>query len=137
LSIETAIPLDFWGEIDLSGDRTPLVIMREQATLLAAKTKNVVEAKVATSVSRDFLHHSFSLIVPALDGYTYVLFNIRHAVDPYPVTVEALDAKLFSQGPSFQMNLKDETEFTAWLHELLSSPRTKKIVATLFSQVAG
>jgi hypothetical protein len=137
LSIEKATPLDFWGEIDLTGDRTPLVIVREQALLLAAKTNNVVEAKVTTSVSHDFLHHTFSLIVPALDGYTYELFSIRHAVEPYPVTIDALDSKLFSQAPSFQTKLKDEAEFNAWLQDLLSSARTKKIVSTLFSQVAA
>ena len=124
-------------EIDLSGQRTPLVIIREQAALLASKTQDLVQAKVTTSISRDFLHHSFTLLVPTLDGYVYELFRIRHAVEPYPVMIEAIDAKLFTQGPSFQLKLNTEAEFLTWLQDQLSSPRTKKIVATLFSQVAA
>ena len=126
---------DFWGDIELTGDRTPLVILREQAALLGAKTKNVVKVKVTTSVSGKHLHHSFNLVAPALDNYTYELFRVRHGVEAYPVNVEAMDAKLPIKA-HFPI-LRDEAGFAAWLQEQLSSPRTKKIIATLFSQVAA
>ena len=112
-------------DIELAATRTPLVILK-QAALLGAKTKNVVEAKVTTRVISARMYHSLSLVVPALDSYTYGLFTIYHDAEPYPVTSN-------ETGGSFN----NEVEFTSWLQEQLSSPKTKRIVSTLFSQVAA
>ena len=143
MSTEMASKPDLWGDIDLAADRTPVVILREQAALLGKKTKNVVEAKVTTAVSGKSVHHSFNLVVPAMDGYTYELFSIRHGVEAYyPVTVDevntfgAIVSTQLGLGP-IKRELADEAQFTAWLQEQLSSPKTKKIVGTLFSQVAA
>jgi hypothetical protein len=114
---------DFWGDVVQSEGRTPVAVLREQATLLGGKTQNVIEAKVDTEVSGRSFRHSFSLVVPALDNYTYQLFVIQHGVNLYPVTV---------QNP--YQELKTEEEFIDWLRQRLSSAETKKIIGNLLAQ---
>ena len=69
---------DLWGDIAPSAVRTPASILREQASLLGAKTKNTIEGQVETWTSGSKLYHSFNLVVPALDNYSYELFKISH-----------------------------------------------------------
>ncbi len=117
---------DYWGEIAAPAVRTPVAILREQAALLGAKTKNLVEATVYTESVRGSFRHLFNLVVPGLDNYNYTLFAIDHGIDLYPVTV-------------FGRDLKFDTEeaFTDWLQTVLSSAETKKIVGNLLAQVAS
>ena len=89
---------DFWGDIASEGQRTPLAILREQASLLGTKTKNLVEATVDTSVdARGRFVHRFTLVVPSLSSYKYELFRIEHGVAIYPITVA-------SEVPSAQLS---------------------------------
>jgi hypothetical protein len=117
-----ASPADLWGNIQVADVRTPAAILREQAALLGTKTQNVVEAKVISGTEDNEFYHSFNLIVPALDYYTYSLFTIRHDVNLYPVRI--------NRGP----RLESEQEFTDWLRKTLSSPETTKIVQNLLAQ---
>ena len=121
-----AASTDFWGEIEATQMRTPLVILREQASLLGAKTKNLVEASVKTRANGDAIRHSFDLVVPALGSYTYSLFVIVHGASIYPINVEYKGTRLDT-----------EQQFVEWLRATLSSPETKRIVTNLLSQVAA
>jgi hypothetical protein len=119
---------DFWGEIAPAQERTPLAILREQASLLGTKTKNLVEATVDTSVDPlgQFVHR-FTLVVPSLSSYKYVLFRIEHGIAIYPIkTLEPF-------GPQLQT----EQEFVDWVHRKLSSPETKRIIANLLAQATS
>jgi hypothetical protein len=129
---------NFWGNVAAVDLRTPLSIMREQASLLGTMTQNLVEARVDTRVStiegfppffdpnfeafgeRQFVH-IFKLVVPALDSYTYDLFTARHGADLYPVRVED---KLY----------KSEGEFEAWFRAKLSAPGTTHLIQKLLAQ---
>ena len=122
---------DYWGVIESTASRTPVVILREQASLLSAKTGNLLEGRVTTTVQGNRLNHSFRLVAPALDGYNYELFNVGHEVSAvYPVRLTVDDGKV--HGYEF---FEDEAEFTARLREKLSSPETKRVISTLLSQV--
>jgi hypothetical protein len=114
---------DFWGEIETTAVRTPLSMMREQAAALGPRTKNLVEAKVETRIYAGDFRHTFALVVPSLDNYTYELFQIQHDVNLYPVHVMGQIAALTT-----------EDEFTAWLRKRLSSEQTRKIVTNLLAQ---
>ena len=121
---------DFWGEIVPAQERTPLAILREQASLLGTKTKNLVEATVDTSVNplaRNEFIHRFALVVPSLGNYKYELFRIEHGVAIYPIHT--------SEPPA--LGLETEQEFTDWLHRKLSSAETKRIIANLLAQATS
>lgn len=112
---------DLWGDIEAANIRTPVAILREQAAVLAEKTRLVIDAQVSTTIwHRDFVH-SFKLVVPALGDYTYELFAIRHGVDLYPVSVGSRD-------------LQNEQEFIGWLRDTLSSSETKRVISNLLAQ---
>jgi hypothetical protein len=116
---------DLWGEIAPSAVRTPVSILREQASLLGSKTKNTIEGKVESRVPGSLLYHSFNLVVPALDNYTYELFQISHDVNLYPVHVERR---------SSYDELRNEEAFVSWLGQKLSSADTKGIIGNLLAQ---
>jgi hypothetical protein len=115
---------DFWGDLQQATDlRTPLAILREQASMLGPKTSNLVEARVVTQVLGDRFVHHFELVVPPLDNYRYELFTIQHGIDLYPV-------KELREDPE----MRDEAELTEWLRQRLSSPETRRIVSNLVAQ---
>jgi hypothetical protein len=114
---------DLWGDIAPSAVRTPASILREQASLLGAKTKNTIEGQVETWTSGSKFYHSFNLVVPALDNYSYELFKISHEVNLYPVHV------------GFPLiEAKNEEAFVNWLAQKLSSAETKSIIGNLLAQ---
>ena len=121
---------DLWGEIVPAQVRTPVAVMREQATLLGRKTNNLVEARVRTRVYEGRFIHYFELVVPALDNYTYELFAVTHGVQPYPVRRGSLLLPPYPEFPS-------EEAFVEWLRQELSSPETMRIVANLLAQVSS
>ena len=125
-----ATTTDFWGALEANEliQRTPLSILREQATLLGQKTGNLVEAQVERrTVAGDFVL-VLKLVVPGLDDYTYELLKIRHPISLYPVND-------ISKYPS--VDLKDENAFVVWLRAKLSSPETHRIISNLLSQASS
>lgn len=128
-----AAQTDLWGEIALEPARTPVVILREQAALLAKKTNGIVEARVSTSVVSARLVHRFSLVVPALEDYTYELFYISQGANIYPVETSrnTRPGMIPIEGAD---TLLDEEAFVDWLRTKLSSEGTKKIINNLVAQ---
>ena len=112
---------DFWGELDFPQIRTPADILREQAALLGRKTRNLIEAKVYTSVLHGDFIHTLDLVVPTLDNYSYQLIWIAHGIELYPVRTE-------------DKRLNSEFEFTEWVRQTLSSEKTRRIVSSLLAQ---
>ena len=120
-----AAQTDFWGDIAPATVRTPVAILREQASLLGTKTENLIEAAVETGISQGRFQYRFNLVVPALDNYTYQLFRIEHGIDLYPLRV--FDKEI--------LGLNTEDDFVDWLRNRLSSDDTKKIIGNLLAQV--
>ena len=116
---------DFWGEISPATFRTPISILREQASLLGPKTKNLVEAEVSTSSHDGVFYHTMYLIAPGLDNYRYQLLRVSHQIGLYPV----------SDFYSPAAPLRDEEAFVKWLQAKLSSAETKKIIEALLAQL--
>ena len=121
-----AAQTDLWGDLTTSAQvRTPLAILREQASLLGKKTQNLVEASVQTSIlpGQRFVH-SFNLVVPALSNYSYSLFVVKHGIELYPVSVEDPEVP----------PLETEQAFMNWLRYILSSDKTKRLIGNLLAQ---
>jgi hypothetical protein len=113
---------DLWGEIAPSQVRTPVSILREQASLLSTKTKNTIEGQVETQIDGNMFYHAFNFVVPALDNYSYELFKVSHEVNLYPVYTGRIPPA------------RDEEAFLHWLGQELSSPETKRIIGNLLAQ---
>jgi hypothetical protein len=123
---------DLWGDLAPAEVRTPVAILREQAALLGSKTQNQVEASVRTEIVKGFgsqFRHTFNLVVPGLDNYTYRLFGIHHGVEMYPVNTDERMGLI-------DVELNTEEEFLEWLRNKLSSIETKRIISNLLGQVS-
>jgi hypothetical protein len=119
---------DLWGGFQPAEVRSPLSILRQQASLLGDKTGHLVEARVDSRAQYKEFFHSFRLVVPALDDYTYELFRISHTIDLYPISVRWKDERV---------ELETEEAFVDWLSSCLSSEATKRIISTLMAQAAA
>lgn len=108
----------------------PVVILKEQASLLGQRTQNLVEARVHPGQTHyeeyPFVYY-FELVAPALDNYRYRLFGISHGVAFYPVRIEF-------EGFDGYRDAISENEFMSELADIFSSERTRRIISSLIAQ---
>ena len=105
---------------------TPLSVLREQARLLGTKSSGKLMAELVTFPVGSDLRHAFEIVAPSLGGYRFQLFSITHPPELYPMTAEIGGKTVL---------IRTEAEFETQLREVLSSDRTRKILANLLSQV--
>ena len=104
--------------------KPPLAILKEQALVLEELTNRVLTAK-------SFFYggvYEFKIKCPALNNYSYVLFNFYMEKDYYPVKI----------GLAANQNLvvcDNQEEFEGFLRNLLEHSETKRVIAGLLSQI--
>lgn len=146
---------DLWSDdigLLVKGPKAPVVILREQASLLGRKTQNLVEAQVYRNTSKDSLSsiqaqdfiYSFCLVAPPLSSYRYHLFTISHGVWFYPISISGSDeimAEIADSLPQCSLSSKAsilakcEAEFLDILKALFGATRTKNILLALLAQM--
>ena len=79
--------MNMWPE-DIGQDiasKSPAAILREQASLLGNKTKNIVTAEVKRNdLDNRMFYYGFYIVAPSY-GYRYKLFGIVYGIEQYPV----------------------------------------------------
>jgi hypothetical protein len=122
----TAIIENLWP--DFTTDeivRSPKIILREQASFLGKSTKNILTGNIRTESWRNQFSHSFQIVAPNLNNYTYTLFTIvEEDIFGFPCKFQSESA----------FSIKNEEELLARLKEIFSSDDTKKIINSLMSQ---
>jgi hypothetical protein len=154
---------DLWpDDIGDNFPRSPVTVLREQASALGQRTKNIVEADVAMfdiefSNQNQFFKYVFIIIAPALGKYKYNLFYISHNIQLYPVEFD-LDTDIFNEViaiegmpnkkassdddnpfyiPETKVTAETEEDFLRILKIILNSKKTRNIVSALLSQSVG
>ncbi|MBM4033329.1 MAG: hypothetical protein FJ291_16320 [Planctomycetes bacterium] len=122
------MPEDFWPNIRLSKHRMPVGILREQASLLGRKTRNVVTAKVVSYQEGKVLAHDLQLVAPALGHYTYLALTVQHPISLYPMRI------IDHLRNDNLLKASTEDQFRAILKEILSSHEMKRVVEVLLAQ---
>jgi hypothetical protein len=119
---------DLWPD-DLIEEEVdaPVVILRKQADFLSAKTKGMLTARVQTSADEGLLTHTFIIVAPSLDDYTYELFIVMHDFELYPVTIQVGQDSEEAQS---------KEEYLTKLRTLFGSLRTKRLIRGLLVHVA-
>jgi hypothetical protein len=122
---------DLWPQIEQSQVVPPVAVLREQAALLGKKTNHLLEGRVVTRTtgSGGFVH-SFYIVAPTLDDYTYKLFEIEHGANQYPVDAPRPEPPVY-----LKVALASEQELLDYIREILSSDRTKRVVGSLLAQI--
>jgi hypothetical protein len=138
----------------------PIALLRYQASQLPQHTQGILEAEVATSVEKKSessrVIHDFRIVAPALEGYTYGLFQAWHDKDfVYPVSVrfdpwvkeahaeyyESNGPIITSRGaapadlPTGVKSASTPAAFLALLGELLASSHTQSVLVSLIARI--
>lgn len=144
---------DLWPEkLESAKIRSPVAILKEQASLLGQKTKNVVEGVVSefpTLEMEETMEYSFSLVAPALGGYRYRLFTMSHDIRMYPLIIR-MEGEIFQEvNPEKpekesvsdrllrlknQAKVDTEAEFLALLKKIFAATKTRQIIAAILAQ---
>ena len=127
---------DLWpADLEVEFVLTPEAILRTQAEKLHQKTNNLLDAQLVPfrqQVSRGVLPQTelgyhFEIIAPALGGYRFRLFTVKHAEDRvYPAFVdftEDAERTVFSQA-----------EFAGEISRILASSTTRSVLQSLVAQ---
>lgn len=135
-----------WGNLPLADvTRTPIIILREQATILTELTNGLLEGIVTNRVMEGInklggydaqepkkFNATLSIIAPALDGYTFRLLQVNYNLDLYPVEVLKLESNYFL---SEDVTVCDnEAEFLEALSGVLGSEPVRTAVGKLLAQ---
>jgi hypothetical protein len=147
---------DLWPEITPTTTIVPPVsILREQAELLAKKTKGLVIGEITSATSEperqpyDTVYmfdplaplsgvprpgkpknfeHTFTIRVPALDDYRYELLTVTHGLEFYPLKVRFLPGRQAYSAES-------EEQYVALLQTLFARQETVNVLRSLLAQV--
>ena len=130
----TAIP-DLWPDLEQSQIVPPVAILREQAAALGKKTNYLLTGRVDTRILLDGgFRHTFHVVAPTLDDYSFDLFWIEHGAGQYPVMAPPLPMGNIARAP-IDENLASENELLEYVREVLNSETTKRVVSSLLAQV--
>ncbi len=144
---------DMWpSDITHSELLPPVAMMREQASLLGKKTRNLVTAEVSSrkefeSGKGEVLIHRFDLVAPALDNYTYGLFYIVQPITIYPLRF-GMDSDIYEEIASSKLRdqvqmskgavtVDSEELFREVLRRILQSQKTKWVVSAMLAQTTS
>ena len=129
-----------WGKLPLEeAIRTPLIILREQATLLTQMTNAILEGVVVNqqvrSASDEFdpfgprktFRATLSIEAPALDGYVFQVLQVSYDLALYPVEVNDLVN-------SKEYECIDQDSFEEAMRTILSSAAVLRAVGMLIAQ---
>jgi hypothetical protein len=120
----------FWAIPDAAAIRTPLSILREQASALTQQTQGVLVGEAATKSKGDDLVVSLDIVVPGLNDYRYRVLMYEQPLEMYPGSFRApVDA--------LSKTIADETSFVAAVKAALSSQKVKNALTSLLAQVSG
>lgn len=139
---------DLWPIAALKTDvRTPVAILRTQATRVGQRTQGLLVAEVTvTTGENDQVVLGLELIVPALNNYRYRLLSVQHAQDAiYPAKVSAKGLKITIKEPNMfplrgdkistqQVDTKmaySEENFISIVQEALQAPETIAFMQSL------
>jgi hypothetical protein len=147
--MSTAID-DLWPAdiASVTEEMPPITILKQQASLLGRKTKNIVEAKVETTSTdiEGVLRHTLYLVAPALNFYRYPLIDVEHKVTSmYPAKVRVRWLEKPRKEPSTLDDIWDlqnapadnEGEFKNKLKSIFADEETKRVIGVLLAQSVG
>ncbi len=142
--------IDLWpSELTTVDQRSPLTILKEQASLLGEKTQNIVIAVLeyippagGWRENNSSFKYGFLLTCPALGNYRFGLFSVAYDINMYPVSFvldsdvadQLLEETHFELSENGTFKASNEEEFTGILKCIFSSRKTVRVIRALLSQ---
>ncbi|HVM51020.1 MAG TPA: hypothetical protein VMU04_23530 [Candidatus Acidoferrum sp.] len=118
---------NLWGELPVSEvKRTPVQILKEQASLLTQMTRSVLVGFVGQMESAGDLRYALDIRAPALNNYTARIVLVIHPITLYPLSL------VVPSGGT--QTCQNEAAFVEALKARLQSESVRKLVAALLVQ---
>jgi hypothetical protein len=122
---------DLWGELpDVENIRTPHAILLEQASLLNAKTKGLLVARVTRTQSGAQFGNVLQIVAPSLNNYSYGVCSVGHSISLYPLQFVGMGTN-----PNQVVTCNDEEAFVRRLGQELRAQQTQRVIAGLLAQI--
>lgn len=121
---------DLWGELpDIEENKTPFVILKEQAELLTEKTDGLLLGEVSQnqSIGREGFCYTLYMVAPSLNNYRYNLLTISYEIGLYPLRLIESEKE--------SVVCSDENEFKKELGEIFKSQGTQNVISKLLTHV--
>jgi hypothetical protein len=121
--------VSLWNIPDISNLRTPITIIKEQATALSEATGGLLRGDVTTSRSAhdETLFLTLSVIVPALNNYKYNILTYWQPVRLFP-------GDLHYSAENKVYRISNEKEFDERLKSILGSEEVGAVIGALIAQ---
>jgi hypothetical protein len=120
----------FWAVPDSATIRTPLSILREQATALTEQTNGLLVGQVEVTQQADGnLVINLDIVVPGLNDYRARILSYQQPISLYP-------GRLSGMGVLGTDLVNTEEQFLGSVRKVLSSQHIKNVLTSLISQVA-
>jgi len=137
---------DLWPDDIASTEsiKSPAYILKEQASLLGKKTKNIITAAINTIANRQpIIQYDFIIIAPALSNYRYRLFSIYYnIISIYPCTM-FIDVDIFKEISMYcnvkksdqsSITIHSESELEQAMRYIFKSEKTKQLIKSLIAE---
>ena len=131
--------IDLWPDkIAVEKMITPVTILRQQASLLGKKTKNIVQGEVRSSKDNfTSFNYAFYIIATAMDNYRYKLLEISYDESLYPVEIN-VEKEIWDEIPframEYHVIAGSEKEFQDILKAIFGSKKVLRVISVLLSQ---
>ena len=121
---------DYWGDLQVTRQVTPVQILREQASAFNEKATSLIIASVATSGLEQKLRSTLAITVPSLNRYHLDIVTAIYPLgDYYPLVLS--DDLGDPDDERSNMICNSEQEFRNALRRILSSKRTTDTLKSL------
>lgn len=120
-----------WGDLsELSPERTPSLILQEQANFLRGATRDLLIGNVRRHISGtgSTISASLRIVAPALQNYSLEILELSYDASMlYPVRIR----NLFSDNPGMASS---EDELKEELGKILTSDQVRTVIANLIAE---
>ncbi len=130
--------IDLWPEdIQTVRVKAPMTILKEQATFLGQRTKNIVTAEVVRCVSIDMFKFAFYIVGPAIGNYRWRLFTMSYSVSYYPLTLKLAPGilqELYDAAPhGATRTISSRNEFLVELRKVFAADKTLRVIRAILA----
>ena len=118
----------------ITAQRGPATLLKEQAALLAQLTKGLVEAEVRSGQDPDEQNFvdNFYVVGPTIN-YQYLLFTLRYPIEFYPAELLFVPAEAID-GSTRNVKIEDDTKLADEVRQIFSSEKTKGVISAIIAR---
>jgi len=113
---------------DTPTERTPTVILSEQAPFLAKMTNELIRADVSRRITDNIVSVNLQIEAPALGSYRVYVLNVKHDfISPFP-------SRIRSSISGISENVESEDELLDVVKRILESEEMQEMLSSLLRE---